>query len=175
MDITIENFRMPRYREIPNVGLYLEQTVKYVNECLKPLDVTITPSMLSNYVKHGYIKRPIKKQYYADQIAYLLFIVLAKQVLSMENIAALFKLQEETYSAEEAYNFFCRELEEMLCFIFEEKEEPSAVINRDDPFAVKTLRSVVIAISHIIHLSRCFRMLKENPPASAPCASDGAQ
>ena len=27
----IENFRLPRYNEIPNVGLYLEQVIKYIN------------------------------------------------------------------------------------------------------------------------------------------------
>lgn len=160
MNDLIANFRMPRYNEIPNVGLYLEQTTKYINECLAPLEVSITPSMLSNYVKQGYISRPIKKQYYADQIAYLLFVVLAKQVLSMDNIAALFKLQQETYTLEEAYRFFCDELEGMLKYIFEGKNELRTVSD-EDPFAKKTLRSVVIAISEIIYLSRCFKMLSQ--------------
>ena len=62
--------RLPRYREIPNVGLYLDQVVKYINENLEPLHLSITPSMLSNYVKKGYIASPIKKQYYAEQIRY---------------------------------------------------------------------------------------------------------
>lgn len=73
MRFSARDYRMPRYKEIPNVGLYLEQTVKYINECLAPIEISITPSMLSNYVKKGYIDRPIKKQYYADQnsICYL--------------------------------------------------------------------------------------------------------
>ena len=29
---SIENFRLPRYNEIPNMGLYLEQATKYVCE-----------------------------------------------------------------------------------------------------------------------------------------------
>lgn len=33
----ISEFRMPRYREIPDVGLYLDQTVKYMNRYLAPL------------------------------------------------------------------------------------------------------------------------------------------
>ena len=41
---------------------------------LAPIEISITPSMLSNYVKKGYIDRPIKKQYYADQIAYAIYI-----------------------------------------------------------------------------------------------------
>ena len=85
MKFSARDYRMPRYKEIPNVGLYLEQTVKYINECLAPIEISITPSMLSNYVKKGYIDRPVKKQYYADQIAYAIYIVIIKQVLSMDN------------------------------------------------------------------------------------------
>ena len=31
MAIDISIFRMPRWREIPDVGLYLDQTIKYIN------------------------------------------------------------------------------------------------------------------------------------------------
>ena len=37
----IEAFRLPRSREIPDVGLYLEQAVKYVNSFLAPLDLSL--------------------------------------------------------------------------------------------------------------------------------------
>lgn len=152
----IENFKMPRYNEIPNVGLYLEQVVKYVNECLEPLDISITPSMLSNYVKKGYIDHPVKKQYYADQIAYTLFIIIAKQTLSMENVSTLFDFQKANYPIDIAYNFFCDELESMLHYIFELEDE-SPVVQKQEPFGRKTLRSVIIAISHIIYLNYCFK------------------
>ena len=33
---TVLNKKMPRYNEIPNVGLYLEQVVTYINEVLEP-------------------------------------------------------------------------------------------------------------------------------------------
>lgn len=147
--------KIPRYREIPNVGLYLEQVVKYINDSLEPLHISITPSMLSNYVKKGYIERPVKKQYFADQIAYLVFIVVAKQVISMENIAALLELQKSTYSTEKAYNYFCEELENMIKMTFEKWNEPEPV-SGDIPYEKKVLRSVVIAVSHIIYLNYCF-------------------
>lgn len=146
---------MPRYKSIPNVGLYLEQVVKYINDTLKPLHLSLTASMLSNYVKKGYIDRPVKKQYYADQIAYLIFIVVAKQVLSMENIAALINLQKSAYSIEIAYDYFCEELEYMIKRTFEEcvELEPQAQNFR---YEKKVLRSVVISVSHIIYLNYCF-------------------
>ena len=50
--MSIADFHLPRYNEIPNVGLYLEQATKYVCEYLEPLgEYTLPPSMISNYVK----------------------------------------------------------------------------------------------------------------------------
>lgn len=151
----VSNNKMPRYREIPNVGLYLEQVVKYINDILEPLHISITPSMLSNYVKKGYIERPVKKQYHSEQIAYLIFIVVAKQVLSMENIAALLDMQRATYSTERAYNYFCEELEHRIKMTFEKSNESESVAE-DIPYEKNVLRSVVIAVSHIIYLNYCF-------------------
>ena len=41
--------------------------------------------MVSNYVKKGILSHPVKKKYTRDQIASLLYIVVSKTVLSMEN------------------------------------------------------------------------------------------
>ena len=52
MPAMIKTFRLPRFREIPDMGLYLDQTVKYINRFLEPLGgMEITSSMVSNYVK----------------------------------------------------------------------------------------------------------------------------
>ena len=49
MTAAIRAFRLPRYEEIPNVGLYLEQAAKYINEYLLPhQEGGITGSMISN-------------------------------------------------------------------------------------------------------------------------------
>lgn len=152
-------FRMPRFREIPNVGLYLEQTVNYINECIGPLDLTITSSMLSNYVKKGYVDRPVKKQYNAEQIAYLIFMSIVKQTLTMENISMLFQMQKKTYSAEEAYNYFCEELENRLKKLF--AGDYSDCRPLDMTSEKKILTSVVIAISNIIYLNFCFHEMSD--------------
>lgn len=158
MPACIEQFRLPRYREIPDVGLYLDQTVKYVNRYLAPLGcMEITSSMVSNYVKKGYISSPVRKQYDADQIAYLFFISVAKSVLTMENIARLFDMQRRAYTSEIAYDFFCMELENMLQYTFGLKETLDVVGTPEDRSETKTmLRSTIIAVTHIIYLSSRF-------------------
>ncbi len=153
---------MPRYREIPDVGLYLDQTVKYINRYLEPLGcLEITASMVSNYVKKGYIANPVRKQYGADQIAYLFFITVAKSVLSMENIARLFEMQKQGYTEEIAYDFFCGELENLLQYTFGLKEQADVVGTPEDCSESKTmLRSTIVAVTHIIYLSSRFETMR---------------
>lgn len=162
MSANIEEFHIPRYQEIPDVGLYLEQTTRYINSFLVPLGcLEITSSMVSNYVKKGYIASPVKKQYYAEQIAYLFFITIAKQVLSMENIDKLFKMQRKTYSSQVAYDYFCQELENMLHYIFGLKDTVDEVGSTASE-AKKMLRSTIIAVAHIIYLSHRFDEMEKN-------------
>ena len=157
MAASIELFRLPRYRDIPDVGLYLDQTVKYINRFLAPLGcVEITSSMVSNYVKKGYIRSPERKQYDAEQIAYLFFIAIAKSVLTMEHIARLFDLQRATYSGEVAYDFFCDELENMLFFIFGLKEDLDQIGSDEITEAKNMLHSTITAVAHIIYLNSQF-------------------
>ena len=169
MPTCIEEFRMPRYREIPDVGLYLDQTVKYINRFLTPLGcMEITSSMVSNYVKKGYISNPVKKQYDAEQIAYLFFISVAKSVLSMENIVRLFTMQKRMYNAEIAYDFFCDELENMLQYTFGLKDRIDEVGTPEDRSETKAmLRSTIIAVTHIIYLSSRFERMKTGEESAA--------
>lgn len=58
---SVQNFKLPRYDDLPEVELYLDQTTAYISERLEILgDVKLTSSMISNYVKHKLIRRPVK-------------------------------------------------------------------------------------------------------------------
>ncbi len=108
-------FKLPRYREIPDVGLLLDQAARLVNGYLEPFeDIRLTNSMISNYVKHNIISRPIKKLYYREQLASLIFIAIAKTVLSLEDTAVFLSLQHKSYTPEAAYNLFCDGFEAVL-------------------------------------------------------------
>jgi len=162
MAIDLETFHLPRYHEIPDVGLYLDQAVKYINRYLAPLGCPeITTSMISNYVKKGYIRNPEKKQYDAEQIAYLLFISIAKSVLSMEHIARLFDMQRHTYSSQVAYDYFCMEFENVLHYVFHLKDEMDH-IGTTHTLTKTMLRSTIIAIANIIYVQSQFDSLPES-------------
>ena len=158
---SIRDFRMPRYNEIPSVGLYLEQTTKYICEQLAPLqENAITGSMISNYVKKGLVSNPVKKQYSRDQIAYLMFIALAKSVLSLDNLTLFIRLQQRTYATERAYEYLCDEFENTLHYVFGLKPELASVgmDSTDEKFM---LRSTIITNAHKIYLEKCFAAMTE--------------
>ena len=150
---SIADFRLPRYNEIPNVGLYLEQATKYVCEYLAPLgDYTLTPSMISNYVKKGLIPAPVKKQYFPEQIGYLFFVALAKNLTSMENIDLLISVQRSTYTLPVAYDYMCRELENMLFYFFGLKDRPEEV-GETDSDEKNLLRGLIMSAANVIYLN----------------------
>ena len=156
------DFRLPRYREIPNVGLYLEQVTQYINGFLAPLGCSeITPSMISNYVKKGFIPAPEKKQYHADRIAYLLFIAITKNVLSLEDIVQLFDMQKKSYTLPMAYDYFCCELENMISFVFGLKDHPAENLGVTHSEEKEFLRNVIISVSHSMYITAFFSHLKQ--------------
>ena len=156
-------FRLPRYHEIPDVGLYLEQTTKYVNQCIRPLGFeNVTSSMIRNYVKQGLITNPIQKQYSANQIAHLIALVLLKQVTRLDYVSNLFQLLDahERYTDQIAYDYFCEELENILYYRFGLKDA-IADVGVTSSLEKEMLRSAVTAVSHIVYLNHCFDTLKE--------------
>ena len=160
MAAAVKGFRLPRYREIPNVGLYLEQVTKYIGDCLAPLeDVTITGSMISNYVKRGLVDNPVKKQYYRAQIAYLIYIAVAKNVLSLDNISLLLDMQRRTYDQQVAYDYFCEEFENIVFYVFGLKSAPDTV-GTEATDEKLMLRNTIITVAHKIYLDMCFRAVQ---------------
>ena len=160
---SIQDYALPRYDQIPDIGLYLEQLTKYISEYTEPLGLApLTGSMVSNYVKQGIIQRPLKKQYSREQIAYLIFISLAKSILSLDDLQKFIALQERTYSVSTAYDYFRQELETALHFVFDPGDQPLRV----SPYGAdeKTiLRNIVITIAHKIYLEKFIDAVTEQP------------
>ncbi len=162
ISLSIADFRMPLYKEIPDIGLFLEQATKFVASYFSPFhSITITSSMISNYVKKGLIHNPIKKQYDRDQIAHIIFVAVAKTVLSLEDIQTMIRLQEQTYSNQAAYEYFCQEFQNILQYVFGIKStlEPIEPDETDDKLL---LRNMIFSVAYKIYLDKCFAYLKNN-------------
>ena len=156
---TVREFRLPRYQEIPNVGLYLEQATKYVCEYLAPLgDFSLTPSMISNYVKKGLIANPVKKQYGREQIAYLFFIAMAKSVLSLDALTGFIKVQQSSYPLPKAYDYFAGQFESLLQFTFETTDVLD-LHGEDSTDEKRLLFTCMVAAVQKIYLEKCLEAI----------------
>ena len=156
---SLRDFRLPRYNEIPTVGLYLEQATKYIGEYLEPLgEYTLTPSMISNYVKKGLIANPVKKQYGREQIAYLFFIAMAKSVLSLDALTGFIKLQQRTYPLPKAYDYFCEQFESLLRFSFEISENVE-IVGEDNTDEKRLLFTCIVSAVQKVYLEKCLEAI----------------
>ena len=101
-----ENIKLhiPRWKELPNVDLYLDQVVTLVNETLSSFlsnpnseeDTPIlTKNMINNYVKNKIIEPPVKKKYNKIHLAKFFVICVLKEVYKMNDIKILIGLALE--------------------------------------------------------------------------------
>ena len=161
INASIETLHLPAYQEIPDVGLYLEQTTKYIGSCLAPLgDMALTSSMISNYVKKGLIASPVKKQYSRDQIAYLIFIAICKSVLSLDALDAFLRLQRQSYALQRAYDYFVREFESLLLFTFE-LTDTADMFPETSSDGKRLLYTCIIAAVQKVYLEKYLEALTE--------------
>ena len=151
----VMDFRMPRYEELPRINLYLDQVIDEVVYILSPIfgnndSKWITHTMVGNYVKQGLIPRPLGKKYAKEHIAYLVYISIAKQVLSMGEIRHLVEIQQEAYPIELAYDYLCNEFENALRDIFQ-REALCPPTYKTQDLEANVFRSTVIAVAYAIY------------------------
>ena len=60
----VKDFHLPRYEELPDLEIYMDQVLQLLNKYIDPIVQTdITKTMINNYVKKGVVNPPIKKKY----------------------------------------------------------------------------------------------------------------
>jgi len=153
----VRGFRFPKYTDIPDMGLYLEQVLGLVNQTLAPIQSEpLTGAMVSNYIKHKAIPAPVKKKYHREHIAYLLATCALKQVFTVQHIARLFEIQRETYTLDVAYNFFCTEYENALMGAFSFTGEALPCIETIRTPQTILVRSMVLTAANRVYVEKVF-------------------
>ena len=108
----LDQYRLPKWEEIPNFGLYMEQVVILIKEYLDYLppelqeDQIITPATINNYVRKKVMPEPVKKKYYRTHIAYLIMICTLKQCLSIAMLQSLIPMGLSEEEVKETYSTY---------------------------------------------------------------------
>jgi hypothetical protein len=152
----LHSFLLPAYNEIPDVGLYLDQVTKYINGWLNDFpEMQVTPSMIANYVKLKLVAKATKKAYSREQIAYFIFIAMAKTVLSMDHIRLVFETQAKQCSPEQGYEYFRRDLQAVLSSFYSPSVR-EAGNDRKGTEEKRMVHNVCVTIAHKMYLDRYF-------------------
>ena len=115
-DFEIEKLFLPKWEEIPNIDLYMDQIITYLDDVLSNIIKTeknekeekiITKTMINNYVKQELLPAPIKKKYTKIHIAEMIVICILKEVYSINEIKNLIELALSTSEPDVCYNRFC--------------------------------------------------------------------
>ena len=91
----LERFWLPEWKELPDLGLYMDQVVKLLQDYLDymPPEMKagqpITAAAINNYVRTKLLPEPRKKRYYRIHIAYLIMICTLKQSLRLSMLQTL--------------------------------------------------------------------------------------
>ena len=162
-----QDFHMPRYDEIPDIDLYMDQLLAYIDKVLSPLlihstEKVLTTSMVNNYVKQGILPATVKKRYSREHVIILMEICLAKQIYSIQEIGKLISVQHAIFDTKNSYNYICTELENALksTFANEPLIKDSGSSNKEARLLV---RNTVIAFAHKLHTQMmCDELYNEN-------------
>ena len=154
----VMKIHIPRWNELPDLDLYLDQVVNYVERCLGQYKVNkedkiITKTMINNYVKQGIMPAPEKKKYSRSHIAYLIVICVLKQVYSISDIGKLISLTIQYFELSKAYNRFCANLEVSIKNVFSRKEFPHTEKMTEEQYLLK---NVVQAVADKLYVEKKF-------------------
>ena len=91
----LNEYRLPAWEDIPDLGLYMEQVLALLTDYLDYLppelkdEQFITAATINNYVRNRYMPKPHKKKYYRVHIAYLVMICTLKQSLTIATLTQM--------------------------------------------------------------------------------------
>ena len=151
-----QDFHMPRYDEIPDIDLYMDQLLAYIEKILTPLfehtnEKILTTSMVNNYVKQGVLPPTVKKRYSREHVILLMEICLAKQMYSIQEIGQLLAVQNAIFDIKTSYNYICT------------NEPLSKDSGSSNKMARLLVRNTVIAFAHKLHTQLlCNELYREN-------------
>ena len=157
------NYHCPRYSELPQIDLYIDQVVCILQNnleifCKDKDNPIITPSMINNYVKKNILEAPIKKKYSKDHLAHLFVICIFKRLMSISDIGESIRLMKKIYSVEDGYNIFCEELENAIKSTFDKNYVKKDSSIQSDTREIATLKAIVSAFADTILVDRLILM-----------------
>ncbi|RLK62580.1 DUF1836 domain-containing protein [Atopobacter sp. AH10] len=113
----LSHYHLPRYKELPDIGLFSRQVIQYINDILGPIliqDSQLTATMIQNYVKLEIMPSPSCRRYNREHIAHIIAITILKHVIPIKQVRRGIDLAMRHGSISVTYDAFAEALEEQL-------------------------------------------------------------
>jgi len=113
----LETHRPADWETLPDFPLYMDQVLSYMERQTIRLDESdaLTASMVNNYTKNALVPRAEGKKYNRDHLAYLTFVCILKQVMSVRDMDLLIRTElSDDRSVENGYRAFLESLDGAL-------------------------------------------------------------
>ena len=114
----LNNYRLPAWKELPDIGLYMDQVIALLGQYLDFIpvedmknDKPVAPTTINNYVRLKVMPAPEKRKYYRIHIAFLIMIFTLKQGTSISGLQQL--LPAPDASEEEVRSFYSDYIERL--------------------------------------------------------------
>lgn len=134
----MNSYKAEEWKSFPSIDLYMDQVITYLERLLiifnddTGKNKVITSSMVNNYVKEGYLKRPFNKKYDKIHLVTLYILSMLKPILPIPLIANSLK----SFGNEQEYQSFFEELTSLQDKAFNDISQKItdalANINEDD-------------------------------------------
>ncbi len=151
---TLKEVKFPTWDTLPELELYMDQVVslmeRYLSvvniqpEGLDETDKIITPSMVNNYVKKGYMPAPIKKKYGKEHLAYLFIICTMKQSLPIPVIHTFIESMLTVTTIGELMDMFVESYKECFTGCIGELKNTNEIAK--DKTDDKTFQKAILAV-----------------------------
>lgn len=118
-----DHFHIPRWDQLPSIDLYMDQVVAFIDGSLGDFfactgTVSLTKSMVNNYVKSRIVDAPVNKKYPRLSVAMIVVVCILKNCYATEEIGKLIRLGISLENTEVTYNRFCEAVENAVHLVF---------------------------------------------------------
>lgn len=111
-DTLILSVKLPRWEELPDLDLYMDQVLKLTEKHLNPIGIKpVTSAMINNYVKLKLLPPPVGKKYTRLHVAFIFAIAILKDVFEISQIREGILAETKILGLRPAYNLFVEEVE----------------------------------------------------------------
>jgi hypothetical protein len=148
----LTNFKVPRWKDLPDIPLYLDQILILLDEWYgEYLTVggkkIMTKTMVNNYVKLKFIPAPVNKKYNKISVASIFIIAILKTVFTIDEVSKLINLALNFVDdTAEAYDMFCNLIEEAVDCAFSD-------VLMEKPFCENDPRHICWNACNALHAS----------------------